>query len=829
MSILRAYVDGRTLWSVDHLGNAYDKRDLEEYITRHYIEPCMKHGLHRLVTRDRIMKPFLRGLPQAKTSFNKIMTYLCETLRGLIVIHPDYEILAGRIAALYQDDRVTDWVGRIPGFFAHVIQALSRVKRPHTNTIVSLVPKEWPEFFSSEDPEIMKQCDRIEEAIENAANWNHSHGKLTYYGYETLSNGFLRLPGGYVGEELKLETVESHFMRVSLGFHFPNIDNTLKAFRGFIECRLMHGSPTLFSMGTANPQPASCFLTKMESDSIKGIYSTLAECADISKGAGGCSIDVHPIRSSGAYIAGTNGKSNGLVPMLKVYNDTARYVDQGGQRRKGAFVVWIEPWHADVEDWLELKKPTGKEEFRCRDLFYGLWVPDLFMQRVEEDGDWSLFSPNDVPKLHEVYGEEFDKLYKSYEGTKLVRKVLKARTLMKQITTSQMETGTPYMCYKDASNLKSNQIHSGVIHCSNLCCEIMEVTSESETAVCNLASTSLPDHINPHTGKFDFDLYEQTIALAVLNLNQAIDRSHYPSSKAKLSNETHRPIGIGIQGLADLFFKLRLPFESDEARALSRDIAESHYYYALKASMELAKVHGAYPSFKGSPASKGILQFDMWKMTPSNRHDWAGLKKNIEKYGQRNSLVAALMPTASTSMILGNIECFEPQTSNIYVRRVLKNEFPLLNPYLVADLDQLGLWEVDEKTDRIPILDRIIALCGSVQDIKELPLELRAIYKTVWEMKQNNLLNLAVDRAVYTDQSASLNVFMAEPSHTKLMQYHVASWKRGLKTGLYYLRTKPVADPLQFTIKTDTVIKKVVVETFGEVCDGREGCSGCHS
>jgi ribonucleoside-diphosphate reductase alpha chain len=567
-----------------------------------------------------------------------------------------------------------------------------------------------------------------------------------------------------------------------------------------------HATPTLFNSGTPKPQMSSCFLLTTQEDSISGIYDTLKQCAKISQNAGGIGLSIHDIRATGSYIKGTNGTSNGIVPMLRVFNDTARYVDQGGGKRKGSFAIYIEPWHADIFDFLELKKNHGKEEQRARDLFYALWIPDLFMKRVEEDGDWTLMCPNECPGLADTHSAEFEALYTKYEAEGKGRKTIKAQELWFKVLESQIETGTPYMLYKDAANSKSNQQNLGTIKSSNLCTEIIEYTAPDEVAVCNLASVALPKYVND--GKFDHDKLFEVTYQVTRNLNRIIDRNYYPIQEARNSNMRHRPIGLGVQGLADVFILMRHPFDSDEARTLNREIFETIYYAACTASKDMAKEEGAYESFKGSPASEGKLQFDMWGVTPSDRWEWTVLKEEIKEHGLRNSLLLAPMPTASTAQILGNNECFEPYTSNIYTRRVLSGEFIIVNKHLLRDLTKLGLWDDDMK-------NRIIAANGSIQNINEIPDNLKALYRTAWEIPQRALIDMSADRGAYICQSQSLNVFMENVNTAKLTSMHFYSWKKGLKTGMYYLRTKAATDAIKFTV--DKKYKEAPVAANTEV------------
>jgi ribonucleoside-diphosphate reductase alpha chain len=593
-----------------------------------------------------------------------------------------------------------------------------------------------------------------------------------------------------------------------------------------------HATPTLFNAGSPKPQMSSCFLLTMKDDSIEGIYDTLKQTAKISQSAGGIGLAIHNVRATGSYIGGTNGTSNGIIPMLKVFNDTARYVDQGGGKRKGAFAIYLEPWHADVFEFLDLRKNHGKEEMRARDLFYALWICDLFMKRVEEDGMWSLFCPNEAPGLQDCYGEEFEKLYTSYEAAGKARKTIKAQDLWFAILDGQIETGTPYMLYKDAANSKSNQQNLGTIKSSNLCTEIMEYTSPDEIAVCNLASLALPRFVINQ--KFDHDkLYEVTYQ-AALNLNKIIDNNFYPVEEARTSNMRHRPIGLGVQGLADAFILLRLPFESDEAKQLNKEIFETIYFAAMTASKDLAIKEGPYETFAGSPVSKGIFQFDMWNVEPTLRWDWYTLKAAVIKHGVRNSLLVAPMPTASTSQILGNNECFEPYTSNIYVRRVLSGEFVVVNKHLLKDLVELNLWNDEMKT-------KIISHNGSVQKIEGIPDAIKEIYKTVWEIKQRSLIDMAADRGAYICQSQSLNLFVDTPTNNKLTSMHFYAWRKGLKTGMYYLRSKAASQAVQFTVEKQggksteplidthslTVVEGTPAIVEGQVCTMEEGCISC--
>jgi ribonucleoside-diphosphate reductase alpha chain len=618
-------------------------------------------------------------------------------------------------------------------------------------------------------------------------------------------------------------------MRVAVGIHHHDIESVVETYNLLSEKWFTHATPTLFNAGTPKPQLSSCFLLTIQEDSIEGIYDTLKQCAKISQSAGGIGLSIHNVRATGSYIKGTNGTSNGLIPMLKVFNDTARYVDQGGGKRKGAFAVYLEPWHADVFEFLDLKKNHGKEEMRARDLFYALWIPDLFMKRVEADTEWSLFCPHEAPGLAEAYGDEFEKLYEKYEREGKARRTIKAQDLWFEILESQTETGTPYMLYKDAANKKSNQKNLGTIRSSNLCTEIMEYTSKDEVAVCNLASIALPKFIVD--GKFDHQKLFDVTYVVTKNLNKIIDVNYYPVEEARRSNLRHRPIGIGIQGLADAFIKLRMPFESDEAAGLNEDIFETLYFAAMTASKDLAIKEGPYETFKGSPVSKGIFQFDMWGVSPkSGRWDWDSLKKEVKKNGVRNSLLLAPMPTASTSQILGNNECFEPYTSNIYTRRVLSGEFVVVNKHLLKDLIKLGLWNDSMK-------NKLISANGSVQKIAEIPQRIKDLYKTVWEISQKKIIDLAASRGAFICQSQSLNIHIQDPNFGKLTSMHFYAWKKGLKTGMYYLRTKAAADAIKFTVEkqADVALQPVVglkdqkVSDMSCSLDNPEGCEACSS
>jgi ribonucleoside-diphosphate reductase alpha chain len=645
-----------------------------------------------------------------------------------------------------------------------------------------------------------------------------------YFGFKTLERSYLLKVNGRIAER-----PQHLFMRVAVGIHKHDLESAIKTYELMSERWFIHATPTLFNAATPKPQMSSCFLVAMKDDSIEGIYATLTQTAKISQSAGGIGLSIHNVRATGSYISGTNGTSNGIVPMLKVFNDTARYVDQGGGKRKGAFAIYLEPWHADIFDFLDLKKNHGKEENRARDLFYALWISDLFMKRVEADGNWSLFCPHEAPGLADCHGEEFEKLYERYEQEGKARKTIKAQELWFAILDAQIETGTPYILYKDAANSKSNQQNLGTIKSSNLCTEIIEYTSPDEVAVCNLASLSLPRYVS--NGTFDHQrLYDVTYQVT-LNLNRIIDNNYYPVIEAQYSNLRHRPIGLGVQGLADAFMLLKLPFESDEAKKLNIEIFETIYFASMQASADLAIKEGAYETFKGSPLSKGKFQFDLWNVKPdTKRWDWGKLKVQVMKTGVRNSLLLAPMPTASTSQILGNNECFEPYTSNIYTRRVLSGEFVVVNKHLLKDLVELGLWNNKMKED-------IILANGSIQTIDSIPAAIKELYKTVWEIKMRNIIDMAADRGAYICQSQSLNLFINAPSASKLTSMHFYAWKKGLKTGMYYLRTQAAAQAVKFSVQSQAVKEiepvnqndEVEVPLDGQSCSMEDGCLSCGS
>jgi ribonucleoside-diphosphate reductase alpha chain len=636
--------------------------------------------------------------------------------------------------------------------------------------------------------DVMEVIEQHAERLDSAAIYDRDFN-YDYFGFKTLERSYLLRIDGKVAER-----PQHMLMRVSVGIHKDDIEAAVETYNMMSKGLFTHATPTLFNAGTPKPQMSSCFLLQMKDDSIDGIYDTLKQTARISQSAGGIGLSIHNIRATGSYIRGTNGTSNGIVPLLRVFNDTARYVDQGGGKRKGSFAIYLEPWHADVFDFLDLKKNTGKEESRARDLFYALWIPDLFMKRVEEDSTWTLMCPNECPGLYDTYGADFEALYHKYESEGKGRKTIKARELWHKVLEAQIETGTPYMLYKDACNAKSNQKNLGVIRSSNLCTEIMEYTAPDEVAVCNLASIALPRFIED--GQFNHQMLYEVTYKVTKNLNKVIDRNYYPVAEARNSNMRHRPVGLGVQGLADAFIALRYPFTSNEARQMNKDIFETIYFAALKSSCDLAKVDGKYESYEGSPMSKGEFQFNLWGVSEdalSGRWDWKALRQEIAAHGVRNSLLVAPMPTASTSQILGNNECFEPYTTNIYTRRVLSGEFIVVNKHLLLDLVKLGLWNDEMK-------NAIMASNGSVQSIDAIPDNIKELYKTVWEMSMRDIIDMAADRGLFIDQSQSLNLFVEAPNMGKLTSMHFHAWKKGLKTGMYYLRTKAASAAIKFTV-----------------------------
>jgi ribonucleoside-diphosphate reductase alpha chain len=693
-----------------------------------------------------------------------------ETAASMATVHPDYAILAARIA-------VSNLHKNTSASFSETMKMLHEYVDPKTGEKAQLLADD-----------IMQTIWENRAVLDNAVVHERDYD-FDYFGFKTLERSYLMRLDNFI-----VERPQYMFLRAAVGIHKDNINAALETYELMSQKWFIHATPTLFNSGTPKPQLSSCFLLSVTEDSIPGIFETLSRCARISQSAGGIGLSIHNIRAKGSYIKGTGGTSNGIVPMLRVYNDTARYVDQGGGKRKGAFAIYIEPWHADVFDFLDLKKNHGKEEARARDLFYALWIPDLFMERVETDSEWTLMCPNECPGLFENHSEKFNELYLKYEAEGRGRQTIKARDLWLKIMESQIETGTPYMLYKDHANRKSNQKNLGTIRSSNLCTEIMEYTSPDEVAVCNLASISLSKFVTAD-GKYDFDRLYEITRIVTRNLNRVIDINYYPIEEAKNSNMRHRPIGIGVQGLADAFILMRYPFESIEAKLLNRAIFETIYFASLSESCALAKEHGHYETYPGSPISEGLLQFDLWNEQPSSRWDWESLRAEIKQYGVRNSLLVAPMPTASTSQILGNNECFEPYTSNIYTRRTLSGEYIVVNKHLLKDLIESGYWNDEVK-------ELLIAANGSVQNIEGLPEDIKELYKTAYEIKQRTIIDMSADRGAFICQSQSMNLFVEAPNFAKLSSMHFHAWKSGLKTGMYYLRSKAAAEPIKFTLSS---------------------------
>lgn len=699
-----------------------------------------------------------------------------ETAASMTTQHPDYALLAARIAISNLHKQTKD-------SFSQVVEDLYTYVNPRNDRHSPMISEEVHEV-------VKKHGAEIDAAIDYQRDF-----KYNYFGFKTLQRSYLLKLNGVVHER-----PQHMIMRVAIGIHGFNIPKVIETYDLMSNKYFTHASPTLYNAGTPRPQMSSCFLVCMKDDSIDGIYDTLKSCALISKSAGGIGLNVHNIRATGSYIAGTNGTSNGILPMLRVFNNTARYVDQGGNKRPGAFAIYLEPWHDDVFDFIDLRKNTGKEEVRARDLFLALWIPDLFMKRVKSDGEWTLMCPNECPGLADVYGDEFEELYTRYERMGKGRRTIKAQKLWYAILEAQTETGNPFMLYKDQANRKSNQRNLGTIKSSNLCCEIVEYSSPEETAVCNLASVALPAFVKTKDDGvlYDFKHLHEVVKSITYNLNQIIDKNYYPVPEARRSNMRHRPIALGVNGLADAFFMLRLPFDSQEAQELNIQIFETIYHAAVEASIEIAKVDGPYETYEGSPASEGQLSYDLWGVTPTDLWDWDTLKADLKKYGLRNSLLVAPMPTASTSQILGYNECFEPFTSNFYSRRVLAGEFQIVNPYLLKDLVDMGLWNDDMK-------NRLIASGGSIKDIASIPQDIKDLYKTVWEISQKTIIDMAAARGPFIDQSQSLNIYMQAPTMGKLTSMHFYGWSKGLKTGMYYLRTQAAAAAIQFTVDQESL------------------------
>lgn len=728
------------------------------------------YGLSEYVDPVAVAKRVVDGVYDGVTT-SELDNLAAETAASMTIKHPDYANLAARIAVsnLHKSTKKS---------FSETVTDLYEYINPETGKKAPLIADDVYEIIQS-------NAEYLDSQLIYDRDFSYD-----YFGFKTLERSYLLRMHGKI-----VERPQHMLMRVSIGIHKDDLEGVLETYELMSKKYMTHATPTLFNAGTPKPQMSSCFLLTMKEDSIDGIYDTLKQTAKISQSAGGIGLSIHNIRATGSYIGGTNGTSNGIVPMLRVYNDTARYVDQGGGKRKGSFAIYVEPWHADIYEFLDLKKNHGKEEMRARDLFYAMWIPDLFMERVEKNEDWTLMCPNECPGLFDCHGQEFVDLYTKYESEGKGRRTVKAREVWAKIMESQIETGTPYMLYKDAANLKSNQQNLGTIRSSNLCTEILEYTSPDEVAVCNLASIALPMFVED--GKFDHQkLYDVTYKVTY-NLNQVIDRNYYPVVEARNSNMRHRPVGLGVQGLADTFIKLRMPFDSEEAKALNKEIFETMYYAAVSSSKDQAIKDGTYETYEGSPISKGQFQHNLWGVKDeelSGRWNWQELREEVEKHGVRNSLLMAPMPTASTSQILGNNECFEPYTSNVYTRRVLSGEFIVVNKHLLNDLIELGLWNDDMK-------NALMATNGSVQNIDGVPENLKAIYKTVWEISMRDILDMAADRGMFIDQSQSLNLFMESPNMGKLTSMHFYAWKKGLKTGMYYLRSKPASSAIKFTVK----------------------------
>jgi ribonucleoside-diphosphate reductase alpha chain len=743
------------------------------------------YGLNALVDPVKVAMRVIEGLYDGVTT-SELDNLAAEIAATMTTTHPDYAKLAARISVsnLHKNTKKS---------FSETMKDLYEYVNPRTGKKAPLL-----------SDEVFKVISENADTLDSTIIYNRDFG-YDYFGFKTLERSYLLKLNGKIAER-----PQHMLMRVAVGIHLDDMDAVVETYELMSKKYFTHATPTLFNSGTPKPQMSSCFLLAMKDDSIDGIYDTLKQTAKISQSAGGIGLSIHNIRATGSYIAGTNGTSNGIVPMLRVFNDTARYVDQGGGKRKGSFAIYVEPWHADIFDFLELKKNHGKEEMRARDLFYAMWVPDLFMKRVEADDTWTLMCPNECPGLFNTHSEEFEALYTKYEAEGKGRKTIKARDLWEKILESQIETGTPYMLYKDAANRKSNQKNLGTIRSSNLCTEILEYTSPDEVAVCNLASIALPMFVK--NGEFDHKELFRVTKRVTKNLNKVIDRNFYPVKEAENSNMRHRPIGLGVQGLADAFIMLRLPFTSDEAKKLNQEIFETLYFAAVTASMEQAQEEGAYSTYEGSPMSKGEFQHNLWGVKDeelSGRWDWGKLRKEVKKHGVRNSLLVAPMPTASTSQILGNNECFEPYTSNIYTRRVLSGEFIVVNKHLLEDLVKLGLWNENLKQE-------LMRANGSVQGIDAIPEDIKELYKTVWELSMKDIIDMSRQRGYFIDQSQSLNLFMENANYPKLTSMHFYAWKSGLKTGMYYLRTKAAVDAIKFTL--DNTKKKeepvsVAVET----------------
>lgn len=756
-------------------------------ITARIVKMC--YGLDALVSPEEVAIRVIEGLKDGILT-TQLDELAAEVAAAKTIDHPDYALLASRIA-------VSNMHKETEKVFSEAMAGLYNYIDPKTGERAALIADDVYEI-------IMNNKDVLDSSIIYDRDFRYD-----YFGFKTLTRSYLLKTDGKIAER-----PQQMLMRVAIGIHKNDIQSAIKTYNLMSEGWFTHATPTLFNSGTPKPQMSSCFLLTMKEDSIGGIYDTLKSCAQISQSAGGIGLAIHDIRATGSYIKGTNGTSNGIVPMLRVFNDTARYVDQGGGKRKGSFAMYIEPWHADVFDFLDMKKNHGKEEARARDLFYALWIPDLFMKRVKENGDWTLMCPHECPGLSETHSAEFEALYTKYETEGKGRKTIKAQDLWFKILESQIETGTPYMLYKDAANAKSNQQNLGTIKSSNLCTEIIEYTAPDEVAVCNLASLALPKFVTEE-GTFDHDKLFEVTYQVTMNLNKIIDENYYPIEEARNSNLRHRPIGLGVQGLADAFIMLGYPFESEEARALNREVFETIYYASMTASKDLAIKEGPYETIAGSPVSKGIFQFDMWGVTPSSRWEWDVLKEEVIKHGVRNSLLLAPMPTASTAQILGNNECFEPYTSNIYTRRVLSGDFIIVNKHLLKDLVKEGLWNREMR-------QMIMASNGSIQNIEGIPQRLKDLYKTAWEISQKAIIDQAADRGAYICQSQSLNIFMESANFGKLTSMHFYGWEKGLKTGMYYLRTKAATDAIKFTVE-----KNIAAQPTQQTIEDQQAAIAC--
>ena len=746
------------------------------------------YGLNHLVDPVKVAMRVIEGLYDG-VSTSELDNLAAETAAAMTITHPDYAQLAARIA-------ISNLHSNTKKSFSETMTDMYQYVNPRTNKLSPLLSDEVYEA-------IMANAEFLDSHVIYTRDFNYD-----YFGFKTLERSYLLKINGKI-----VERPQHMLMRVAVGIHLDDLEAVIETYDLMSKKFFTHATPTLFNSGTPKPQMSSCFLLTMKDDSIDGIYDTLKQTAKISQSAGGIGLAIHNVRATGSYISGTNGTSNGIVPMLRVYDMTARYVDQGGGKRKGSFAIYIEPWHADIFDFLDLRKNHGKEEMRTRDLFLGMWIPDLFMKRVQEDSTWTLMCPNECPGLSESHSEVFEALYLKYEAEGRGRKTIKAREIWEKIMESQVETGLPYMLYKDAANRKSNQKNLGTIRSSNLCTEIIEYTSPDEVAVCNLASISLPMFVED--GAFNHQKLYDVTKRVTKNLNKVIDRNYYPVIEAENSNKRHRPVGLGVQGLADAFIMLRMPFTSDEAKKLNQEIFETLYFAAVTSSMESAKVEGPYSSYEGSPISQGEFQYNLWGLKDSDlsgRWDWEGLRKEVLEHGVRNSLLVAPMPTASTSQILGNNEAFEPYTSNIYTRRTLSGEFIVVNKHLLEDLVKRGLWNESLKQE-------IMRHNGSVQNIDVIPADLKELYKTVWEMSMKDILDMSRQRGYFVDQSQSLNLFMQDANYAKLTSMHFYAWQSGLKTGMYYLRTKSAVDAIKFTLNNDKIAEPIAVEAVSEVAN----------